>query len=146
VDKLDDVWTSRDYPMLLELARRFENGTRYEMSPQLAKDLDQPQDEVIRSLTALRRRGLINTKELTSAGPVAVTDINGAAYLITGLHPDGDDALSGLISALRQAADESGDEDERGRLRKAADALAGVGRDLGVGLMTAVISRYATGG
>ena len=84
--------------------------------------------------------------ETMGAGyPLGACEVSGAAYLITGLHPDGDDALSDLIAALRQAANEVGDEDERGRLRRAADGLAGIGRDVGAGVLTAVLTRYAGG-
>jgi hypothetical protein len=69
--------------------------------------------------------------------------VSGSAYLLTGLHPDGDDALSRLIDGLRQAADQTADDDERGRLRRAADALGGITRDVGVGVLTAVITRGA---
>jgi hypothetical protein len=91
------------------------------------------------ALAALERRGFVtDLVEAMGVGyPLGVCEVSGAAYLVTGLHPDGDDALSSLISALRQAADASADEDERGRLRRAADALGGISRDIGAGVLTA---------
>ena len=143
-DKLDDVWASRDYPVLREITSRLDQGDRSVLPHHLAAATGLPEEQVQLALSALERRHFIEGSHANDK-IMSVREISATAYLITGLHPDGDDALSGLISALRQAADETNDEAERGRLRKAADALAVVGRDLGVGLMTAVISRYATG-
>lgn len=73
------------------------------------------------------------------------TDISGDAYLLTGLHPNGDDAVSQLVSALRQAADEVSDPDEKSRLRKLADGVGGVSREVLSGVLTAVITAAGRG-
>jgi hypothetical protein len=69
------------------------------------------------------------------------------AYLATGLHPDGDDAVTQLASALSQAADavEGPEEEEEGRLRKLADGVGGVSRDVLGGVLTSVITAAGRG-
>jgi hypothetical protein len=91
-------------------------------------------------MAAFNRRGFVSGQgDAGTTGLNRVLDVSGSAYLVTGLHPEGDDALSRLIDGLRQAAEQTSDEDERSRLRRAADALAGVAREVGVGELTAVI-------
>jgi len=73
---------------------------------------------VVAAGQALRRRGLVTFGNGFAAEIDTFDEVSGQALLLTGLHPDGDDALSRLISALRQAAEQSSDDEERGRIRK----------------------------
>ena len=73
-------------------------------------------------------------------GGVVFEDVAGSAYLITRLHPDGNDALGRLVETIRQAAEETADEEERGRLRRAADGLLSVSRTVMTGVMTAYLA------
>ncbi len=91
---------------------------------------------------ARRRRGLISASGSLAAEIETFDDVSGDAYLITGLHPDGDDVVSRLVAALRQAADQVDDPDDKRRLRKQADEAMGVTRNVLGGVLTAL----ATGG
>lgn len=146
-DKLDDVWTTRDWPVLLEVARRIDQGEQF-VSPQSVADatgLDL--EQVGRASVALQRRGLVETlsswAEQTDAD---FSGISGEAYLMTGLHPSGDDALSSLVDALRQAADLEQDPDEKTRLRIAADGLLNVSRGIATSVVTAWITKQVGAG
>lgn len=99
-DKLDEVWTSRDCPVLREMTRRIDAGEGLVNTSDLAKALDMEERTIGLGLAALARRGLIgDLVEPMGAGyPLGACEVSGAAYLITGLHPDGDDALSDLNS------------------------------------------------
>jgi hypothetical protein len=137
-ERLDDVWINRDYPVLREVARRIDAGDVHVHQDVIAEIAGLESDEVKRAAAALERRGLVTlTKDL---GPVRFVEVSGAAYLITGLHPDADDALSRLVQVLQQAAERTGDQEERSRLRRAADALLGVSRDVMTGVLTAYLS------
>jgi hypothetical protein len=142
-DKLEDAWTTRDYPVLREVTRLIDS--REDEGPgsqRIAEATGLDDDQVQAAGLALERRGLVQLGGKVAEGGFSYFhEISGAAYLITGLHPDGDDALSRLIDGLRQAAEQTVDEDEKGRLRRAADALGGITRDVGVGVLTAVITR-----
>ncbi|MBO0900856.1 hypothetical protein J1G43_12870 [Cellulomonas sp. zg-ZUI22] len=142
VERLGDVWASRDFPVLVEVARRLDAGASIIQPAELIASTGLDEQAVVQAARALERRRLLKVEWLMG-GNFFVTDVSGAAYLMTGLHPDGDDVLSQLVSALRQAAEQQPDEDERGRLRKAADALGGVTRDVGVSVVAAVLARAA---
>jgi hypothetical protein len=124
-DTLPDVWARRDFPVLVEVVRRLDQGDSFVMTDAVA--------------AALRRRGLI-----TVSGTMAVEfdtfDVSGEAYLLTGLHPDGDDAVSRLVDALRQAAERTSDAAEKSKLRQVADLIGGLSREVAAGAMTAVLT------
>jgi len=138
MDTLGDVWVSRDYPVLREVTRLIDQGAGLVNTSDIAATLRMTEEASGLALAALERRGLVSGLVEVDVGyPLGVCQVSGAAYLLTGLHPDGDDALSSLMSVLRQAADSSADDDERGRLRRAADALGSISRDIGAGVFTA---------
>ncbi len=139
VEPLKDVWISRDYPVLREATERIDRGERLVTFHSIGQALGMPQEAVQLAGKALERRGLV---EIMGAwqGTIGIREVSGAAYLITGLHPDGDDALSALVQALHQAAEQVDDEDERSRLRRAADGLLGVSRSVMTGVLTAYLT------
>src|SRR6266516_223439 len=138
MERLDEVWITRDYPVLCEVTRRIDAGDFHVHQDVVAEATHLEPDEVKRAAAALERRGLVTLA--AGMGPVRFAEVSGEAYLITGLHPDADDALSRLVQLLQQAAEQTGDKDERSRLRRAADGLLGVSRDVMTGVLTAYLS------
>ena len=139
-EKLPDVWTSRDFPVLKEVVRRLDEGDQFIMASAIAESLDMAEEKVIAAGRALRRRGLITTSGSMAAELETFDDVSGEAYIVTGLHPDGDDAVSRLIDALRQAAENTSDPDEKSRLRQVANQIGGLSREVAAGVMTAVLT------
>src|SRR5689334_9458740 len=126
-DRLEDVWKSRDYPVLRESVRRIDAGATRLRTSELAQEIGMDAADVLNAAFALQRRGLLEVGSLGWGADAAfITEVSGAAYLITGLHPDVDDQLSGLVELLQQAARQQSDEEERTRLRRAAEAVGGV--------------------
>lgn len=144
-EPLPDVWTTRDYPVLREVVRRIDSGEDpFPRLPQLAAGTELTEEEVSRAIAALDRRGLVRGAPM-SGGFYGVNEVSGEAYLLTGLHPNGDDAVSQLVSSLRQAADEVSDPEEKSRLRKLADGVGGVSREVLSGVLTTVITAAGRG-
>ena len=142
---LADVWASRDFPVLTAAVRWIDSGQLggvHDVS--LAEATELSVADVRLALKALERRGLITTSSFLS-GDMHVDEIAGDAYLLTGLHPDGDDALEQLISTLRQAADQTSDPEEKSQLRKAAGALGGLAGKVGTSVMTAYVTGMLPG-
>ena len=142
---LDDVWSSRDFPALVEVTRRIDEGARAVMVAEVAEVLDWPEDKAQQALGALRDRGLIVPGK-EGPGPVAyAVGVTSEAYFLTGLHPDGEDAVTSLVQALQQAAEHVDDPAEKSRLRALADSALGISRHVLGGVLTAVITRQITG-
>lgn len=138
-DNLPDVWATRDFPILKAAALYVDQGQAPDFDA-LASRTGLSTEDVARGIAALKRRGLVEV-ETNLAGTGWITDVSGEAYLVTGLHPDGNDALDALASMFRQAAEEASDPDEKSRLRKAASAVGDVIGQVGAGVMTAYIAR-----
>jgi hypothetical protein len=139
-DKEDDVWTTRDFPVLREVVRRFDRGDNTVWGQDVAAALSMSPEDVARSARALRRRGLVEALIPLQGPAVQFSDVSGDAYLYTGLHPDGNDLTERLISALRQAADQVDDPKEKTRLQRAAKALGEVTKSVASGVITAAIT------
>lgn len=135
---LDDVWTTRDFPVLARAVAAIDRG-EFPHGSTIASELDMSVDDVRLALRALGRRGFVAIQEYLGGG-IVMHDVSGAAYLIPGLHPDGDDTLEQLASALRQAAEKTADPDEKGRLRKAASAVGDLIGEVRAGVMTAYLT------
>jgi hypothetical protein len=141
---LADTWGSRDLPVLADVSERIDTGEQFVRDRTIADAVGLDLEQVRLALRALQRRGLVATTG-TMDGTIMVKDIAGSAYLVTGLHPDGEDALSRLVSVLTQAAERASDPDERSRLRRAADGLVALGGQVGAGVMTAYVSGMLPG-
>jgi hypothetical protein len=122
-ERLDDLWSPRDYPVLREAVRLIDRGARNVKAETLAEATGLPEEEVKRAVSALARRGLVDPWN-AAPGPIGIRDVSGEAYLITGLHPDGSDVIEQLVSVIRQASDRADSDEERTRLQRAASALA----------------------
>ena len=143
-EPLDDVWLTRDFPVLKEVTRRIDAGEGIAQSIDIANALGIENDKVVLAAKALDRRDLVALDQ-GYGGTVNFLDVSGEAYLITGLHPNGEDALTGLVEALQQAADQVDDPEERSRLRRAAEAVRGVCRDIMTGVLTAYLTTRIPG-
>lgn len=97
-----------------------------------------PLEDVVRAARALKARGFVEALDLTAEDTVPwFVRLRGEGYVLSGLHPSGDDAVRDLVALLRQAADQVEDPEERSRLRALADGAIGIGRNtLGAVLTT----------
>lgn len=145
VEKLEDVWASRDFPVLVAAARRVDAGESMVMAVDLENDTGLPEEDVQRATKALERRGLLQTIRLNRmvGGDRVdrVKNLSGDAYLLTGLHPDGESLADQLVEALRQAADLADNDEDRRALRASARALGSVSGQTLAGVLTALASK-----
>lgn len=145
VDKLGDVWADRDFPVLVEVTRLVDRGGYVIDVDSIVRGTGIDTPDVVRAAHALARRGLVEVISAWGGDVVAFKNVSGQAYLMTGLHPDGDDAVSRLVAAIGQAAELVDDPDERSRLRRFGDAALGVSRTVLADVMAAVITKGALG-
>ncbi len=142
-EKLPDVWSTRDFPVLVEVARRIDAGDRTPRVEEVGAALDMPVEQVQLAGAALKRRGLVDAFGAMQAEVLRFRGLSGEAYFRTVRHPSGDDAVSALVDALRQAADQTTDPDEKSRLSPLADNALGVGRTVLGGVLVSVLTMGA---
>lgn len=137
--RLDDVWTSRDVPMLVAIMRQVDDVGLPVQDYELEVDLDEGDQH--RALRALEAQGLV---KLTWRGaePDGVSSVDGRAYILAGLHPEGDELRERLVSVLEQLAERVDDGEEATALRKAARHVGHFSRDTAA----AIAAAFATGG
>lgn len=66
--------------------------------------------------------------------------MSGAAYFLTGLHPEGDTLADQLIALLEQSAQATGDEEERSAHKSSARSL----RNVPAPVLASVLSAWVT--
>ena len=140
------TWETRDLPVLRALVQAVDEGVRSpiradEVVRRTGFDADTVQDalwalageqppffEYIDASTFDRR-------------DLVVSQLTGHARRTVGTWPTADAWADHLIKALAEAAAQEPDEAERGKLRRAADVLGGLGRDVLAEVVTTVITR-----
>ena len=138
---LEDRWTTRDFPVLREVARRVDETMQYVSVADVMQATGLPEADVIRAGVALAGAGLVDTMGAMGHPVVRFTGISPEARRKVGLWPDAGDATDRLIWALEQKIEQTTDAEQRGRLAKLRDAVAGVGRDLMVEVTAAMLTR-----
>jgi|GEM_PF-1996352 len=141
-DALPDLWTTIDYPVLLEAARLQSTNGRPVTSAELAEGTGLDVTVVVRAIGRLAQRYV----EVRSVSSLAATD-----YLVTGVTADGleaagqwpspEVAADRILAALDAAIDDTTEgSPKQGRLKAARDAVASIGRDLLVQVASGVIT------
>jgi hypothetical protein len=125
----------------VEVTRRIDAGSDALRVADIAQAVGMTPDDVALAGAALKRRGLVTVLGVAEMAVLRFTDVSAEAYFLTGLHPSGDDAVSNLVEAIRQAADQVDDPAEKSRLRTLADQALNVSREVLAGVMVAVMTR-----
>lgn len=131
-EKLPDVWSTRDYPVLLAVGRLTAESTRPITTQQVASEADIELPAVIKAVEVLADRYLLASDISTYDGP---------NYLVSGLTDDGrrevgqwpsDEAAADRILEAITTLLERDDTPEQTKnwLIKTRDSLAGMGRDV----------------
>jgi hypothetical protein len=143
---LPSTWASRDLPILVSALRRIDAGEQHSVSQleEIRQELGFTPQVLLAGLEAL---GSADPPYLEfevaggwtdeRAGGGFVTRVSERARRELGAWPSPDDVISQLIRALVEAADAEPEAERKGRLRQAADVLAGMGRDVAVAVISA---------
>ena len=145
-DRLGDVWTSRDFPVLREAARVIDSGDGPVTSAPLVEATGLTRPEVFSAFDALVPAYLTgeSVDSLAGRNDVSFTAITERGRRAVGLWPSGE-SVDALVDALRQAEDGADDPEEKSAIRRAAGAVLGVGRDVMTDVMAAVITKQISG-
>jgi hypothetical protein len=145
-DKLHDVWTNRDFPVLREAARVIDRGDGPVTATTLVESTGLTRQEVFSAFDALVPSHLTGEPADTLGGRMDVffAGITERGRRAVGLWPSGE-SVDALVDALRQAEDATDDPEEKSAIRRAAGAVLGVGRDVMTDVMAAVITKQVNG-
>jgi hypothetical protein len=137
-DRLPDMWTTRDRPVLVEVVRRIDADEDLIDGAHVAAATGLSEEDVARAGRNLERAGLVELAGFLASG-ISFTGVSAEALRVTGLWPDAGDAFDRLIWALEERIAEAPPE-QKSKLAKVRDAIVGVGRDVGVEIIGAAVS------
>jgi hypothetical protein len=139
-EQLDDVWHSRDLPVLREVCRTNQQQRGPVDLEPISETLGIGYEQVTAAALNLERDGLVELLYGFGAGVTHVKDVTGQALREVGLWPSPDTALDRMIAALQEIAANTDDEDTRSRARKILEGFAGAGRQIGVAVTAAALT------
>ena len=141
---LDDVWFTRDLPVLRAIARLVD-GPEYGGNPYLGQVVPAsglPKPDVLAAARVLADAGYVEVLTTYSGEIVRFTGISPEARRLAGLWPTPQSEWERLVEQLTTRARNAPTDVERARWRAFADAAAAVGPDDGALLMAALIGGY----
>jgi hypothetical protein len=141
-----DTWFTRDLPVLEAAAELIDEQMLPVQPQEISRQLGMDLEDVSRALVALDGPYIEMRWLQRRAGIGRVMSVTPAARREIGQWPTPEAAADRMVQAIESRIETTDSEEERGRLVRARDALLGVGRDLFVDVMGAVVSRQVTGG
>lgn len=145
-EMLSDTWWNRDLPVLVEAVRHFDRIEQPLDAETIAETLGIDTLDVMAAVRALEDGAL-----LKPSGPGAdarggwLAGITPDARRATGAWPTPENTWDRLLAQVEERIEAATTEEEKTRWQRLRDGAAGVGRDLGVGVMTALIGGYLPG-
>jgi hypothetical protein len=130
VSELAETWTWRELPLLRIAVREVDQGRNVAfqaMADEAGIDIEQ----VSVAMKALRDEGFV--QGWFSAGDGGfVKSVSGEARRTVGTWPKPENVVAQIAAALELAAEQAEEPERKGRLKGAAEALAGAARDIAV--------------
>jgi hypothetical protein len=145
-DRLPDRWHSRDFRVLLEVARLIDAHEEFDVEA-LEPALQLSESDVQDALIALESGRYVQLHgNRTASGDMYVFGVTllERGRRSVGLWPNEEHAADALIDLLTQAADQVEDEDDAGALQRAGRLLRGVPSAV-IADVTAALIRQQTG-
>lgn len=143
---LDDTWQTRDFPVLLEVARQADRQPQrlWLSITQVAEATGLSKDDVRTAAHWLAEAGLVQVDRRADS-VVAFRGITVEARTKVGLWPTPQVAADRLVAALRQAVEEAATPEEKTKRQKALSSLLEGGRDFIVSVAAGVLTGQVGG-
>lgn len=145
---MTDRWYDEHLPVLVAAVEGVDTDNDFGgiRLHDIAYQTDLSEEQVMRALRALESDGLVEVRWVMPARAGRVTRVSGEARRLVGVWPTPDTALDRMIQALEAIADNTeADDDTRTRARKILYNLAGAGRQIGIGVATAMATGQIPG-
>ena len=138
---LDDLWWSRDFPILRETVRVIDaKGPGKNYCSKIAEAAGITEEEADAAFLALERSGLVRIFKAGGRKPVFVNDVAGEAYGLVGAYPNPDATVQRLVAAL-EAQLETAPPEKKRAIQKVLEGF----RQIGENILVKVVSDVVTG-
>ena len=143
---MDDIWISRELPILVALVTRFDDPAVGQVRPAEVVDLTGlDENAVLRGLTALceaRPAYLEFVPVDDRRAPAIIIGVTSIARRTVGAWPSPESMADRLVEALKRAAEQEPDPDRKSKLQQTALWLGGVLRDVAVRTAGTIVGRH----
>jgi hypothetical protein len=139
---VQQTWFHRELPVLAAVVDAFEGD--FDSLPDvqdLAQETGLSIDEVAHSLRALDDEYLVLRMTMGDPASWFVEKVYNSARREVGQWPSPENLATALALAMEQVAEGVGDPETKGRLRRAADAIGGLAKDVLVEVGSKVLER-----
>jgi hypothetical protein len=146
---MESTWESRDLPVLETIVRLYDETGSSPDPSEISEALGLEGGEVQRALRALEHEQpsfVTRFDKVLTSRIVGIGAPTGHARRVVGAWPTPEGLADRIIAALNEAANNETDETKKGKLRRAAEAVAGVGRDILTDVTAQVITKGMYGG
>lgn len=143
-DRLHDRWNTRDFPVVVAVARELDEGTRVVSATDVATSLEMDFLDVVTAMRALVPGYLVGrpVDSLAGTSEFFINQLTERGRRAVGIWPSGE-GVDALVDALRQAEEATDDPEEKGILRRASGAVGMVSRDIMVDVVAAVVTKQS---
>jgi hypothetical protein len=145
-----DTWDARDHPILCAIVEMSDDGMWYIEPPVIAEYTGIGVETVKAGLRALALEDppFFEYSDRTGMGQSqreigGIHNPTGHARRMVGTWPKPEDRITEMIAVLWEAAEREPDPEQKSLLRKAAAYMAGIPRDVAVGILIAMGSHWA---
>lgn len=143
-EPVPSTWSWREEPVLRTVVRLYDETLSPIAIGEVEAELpDLSHDDIQRGAHALATAGYFDTMGAHGLRVLRIGAVSERARRESGQWPAAE-ATDRLLDALREAAESGTTEEVRSRARRAFDALSGAGRDIAVGVTTAVLTGQVT--
>jgi hypothetical protein len=140
---MESTWERRDLPVLDAIVRYFdeEDSAVIPDTGTFARITGMDAGQVGRAVRALSPRFVKTGPTMGDLTDVPIMGITDEARQAVGQWPTPESVADRIVAALVEAADREPDQGKRTKLRAAADALGGFGRDLLINVVANVATK-----
>jgi hypothetical protein len=143
---MESTWESRDLPVLEAIVRLSDEGNYPVEAQELTKRTGFDYETVQQALWALAYEqppffDPIDTSSFGGRDMAGVREVSGHARRTVSAWPTPEVLADRIITALNEAANNEPDEAKKGMLRRGAETVGGVGKDVLTGVLTQVITQ-----
>jgi hypothetical protein len=141
------TWETRDLPVLRAIVRASDEGIEYIEPDEIMRRTGFDESTVQLALWALGKEFPPYFEYIDASTDskymMSISNPSGQARRVVGTWPTPDAWAEQLIKALNDAADKEPDPERKGKLRRAADAVASLGGQVLGGVITTYITHTA---
>jgi hypothetical protein len=141
---VESTWETRDLPVLEYIVEYYDEHGDAPDPSLICEALDMDDEDVQRALRALQhdQPPFITDVRTTAAGTIfGVGAPTGHARRTVGAWPTPDALAERIVAALNEAAEQEPDPETKGRLKRAAQAVGGVGREVMIRVLSDVMTK-----